>query len=619
MNKSTDGPIMTRNRITTISLLLALCLASVTTLWTQTATTPDAQRIMESVKILASDSCGGRAPGSTGIEKAADYIRTTFKALGLQPGGFHGDFDAPFSMTSGATMGTKNSMMFLVKRARPGVPIDKVPAVRVGWKLGVDYQPFAFSSSGTVSGPVVFAGYGLSSKGYDDYRGVDVKGAIVIVIRGLPKWAEKNADYKQAADVRIKATIARDKGAAAICFVNEAGDKSDVLSRFSLDRLGKDAGILAMQVRRTPAASIFPKEVKTLFVAENEINSSRKPVSYALTNTTAEVSVEITYNESKTSNIVGMVHGSDASLADQYIVVGAHYDHLGMGNENSLYQGKDPAIHHGADDNASGTAGVLELARRFAANPAKRTVVLMAFSGEESGLVGSKHWVDNATLPFDNLMAMINMDMIGRLNNNKLSVMGVGTSVSWPAIIDSANAATQFTISTTADGFGPSDHSSFTAKGVPTLFFFTGLHSDYHRPSDTWDKLNYDGEAKILDMVERTVRIIADNPTALGFKEGADKPTAKTTSTGFKVVFGVIPDYSDNPQGLRISGVRPDTPAARAGLQADDIITKFGSTTVKNIYDLTAAMTSANPGDVVEIGFIRDDKPVTVKATLVGH
>lgn len=610
---------MTQYRKLSTLVFSVVLLVFVSTGYSQTATTPEAIRIMETVKVLASDSCGGRAPGSEGITKAANFIRARFSELGLTPAGFHGSFDDPFTVTGGATLGAKNTVTFLTKRERPGVPIEKVPTVKVGWKLGTEYQPFGFSSSGTVSGRVVFVGYGLSAqnKGYDDYRGVDVKGAIVIAMRGLPRWAASDATYKQLATIRSKATTARDHGAVAIFFVNEEGDSSDVLSRFSLDAFGKDAGILALQVRRTPGASIFPKSVKTLFVAENEINKGRKPVSFELPNTQAEVTVEVGFTQSTTQNIIGFVEGADKELSAHYIIVGAHYDHLGLGDENSLYKGKDPAIHYGADDNASGTAGVIELARRFSAAPAKRTVVFMAFSGEERGLLGSKHWVESPTLPFSDLVAMINMDMIGRMQNNKLNVMGVGTSPSWPSIIETANTPSQFTISTTADGFGPSDHSSFTPKSIPVLFFFTGLHSDYHRPSDTWEKLNYDDEARILDMVERTVRIVADNPEAVGFKAGAEKPMAKATSGGFTVTFGVIPDYADDPQGLRITGTREGTPAHKAGLTDGDIITRFGSTTVKNIYDLTAGMAAAKPGDVVVVEFLRNSKPMSASVTLV--
>ena len=214
---------------------------------------------------------------------------------------------------------------------------------------------------------------------------------------------------------------------------------------------------------------------------------------------------------------------------------------------------------------------------------------------------------------------MFNMDMIGRLKNDKLNVHGTGTSTAWEDILAAATDGSGLKVSTSADCFGPSDHSSFTPKKIPVLFFFTGLHTDYHRPSDTFDKLNYDGEARILDVIEKSVRGVADADTRIAFVDGAEKPKAKKTSGGFRVTLGIIPDYSDDPTGLRIDGVREGTPAGKAGIEGGDIMTRFGTHTVKNIYDLTAALTSAAPGDVVEIDVVRDGEKKTFKATLVGR
>lgn len=586
--------------------------------WSQTASTPQAQRLLESVKYLASEECQGRSPGTPGIERAADYIATQFTTMGLVPAGKATSFNNSFTMVTRAELGKNNSVVFSVKRERPGVPIEKVPALSIQWQLGQDYQPYSFTRSTSVTGKVVFVGYGISTpgQGYDDYKGVDVKGAVVIALRGLPAWAEKNHGFYTLASIRSKVTTARDKGAAAIILVNSRGDSADVLSKFGTDSFGKESGIVALQVRRTQCAGIFPHSVPTLFNSEQTIDKKRKPQSYLLPNTTVTITTDVEFKESTTRNIVGMVRGTDPSLSGEYIVIGAHYDHLGFGDEGSLAASKEPAIHHGADDNASGTAGMLELARRFSESPAKRSVVFMAFSGEEKGLLGSKHWVQSPTLPLKSLVTMINMDMIGHLTNNKLNIHGTGTSTTWPELIERTNKDFNFTISTTTDGFSPSDHSSFTPLKVPVLFFFTGLHSDYHRPTDTWEKLNYDGEARILDFIETVVRSVADTTERPLFTEGAEKPSANHTSTGFKVVFGVIPDYSDNPAGLLISGVRDGAPAAKAGLQANDIITQFGSTAVKNIYDLTAAMGDKNPGDVVKVTVIRNDTSMEFSVTL---
>jgi hypothetical protein len=466
---------------------------------------------------------------------------------------------------------------------------------------------------------VVFAGYGLSSATYDDYASIDVKGKIVIVLRGVPKWAAKDPAYSQQSSVRAKATRARDKGALAVIFVNERGDSADVLARFGLDRLGKNSGILALQARRSSCAKIFPPKGTSLFVAETEIEKTKKPMSFVLENTRATVTTSLVFTESVTSNIIGMIPGSDPSVAGEYVVIGAHYDHLGMGDENSLAASPTPAIHYGADDNASGTAGMLELALRFSEKPARRSILVMGFSGEEKGLLGSKHWVTTPTVPLQKIAAMVNLDMIGRLTKQKLNIQGVGTSPVWPALIDSAKAGTPFTISTTADGFGPSDHSSFTAKSIPVLFFFTGLHSDYHRPTDTYDKINADGQATIVSMVENIVRRVADAPTRPEFTQGADKQsTTQSSSIALKVSFGVVPDYSDDPQGLRITGVKANSAAEKAGLKGDDIVTKLGTTVIKNIYDLMTALGSFKPGDTTDVTVLRNDKPVTMKVTFGG-
>ena len=606
--------------MTLLRILLVLT-ASVAVAYSQEPTTPTGQRVLEHVKYLASDECAGRAPATDGIERAAVYVVDQFKEFDLEPAGDHGTYRNLFSLITDVKLTEPNSVWFSIRRARPGIPIEKVRPTKVPWKLGEDYHPFGFSDPGTVEGEIVFCGYGLSPNGmdYDDYEGVDVKGKVVVVLRGLPTWAEKNPHLRPLASLRSKTTLARDKGAAAICFVNEKGDSSDVLDRFMVNRMGKDAGIIALQVRRTPCAKIFPPEVPTLFVAEETINTTEKPQSFVLPNSTVKIETNLEYISGNTYNLIGMVEGTDDDLRSQYVVIGAHYDHLGLGGEGSRAKSPEPAIHYGADDNGSGTAGVIELARRFSEQPTKRSVVFMAYSAEEKGLLGSKHWVSTPTMPLENVVAMMNMDMIGRLKNEKLNVHGTGTSDEWQSILDSASSGSGLTVSTTADGFGPSDHASFTPKKVPVLHFFTGLHTDYHRPSDTWEKLDYDGEARILDVIESTVRQVADADNRIAFKAGAEKPPAKKTSGGFRVTLGIIPDYSDDPNGLRIDGVRENTPAEKAGMEDGDIMVKFGETTIKNIYDLTAALTSAVPGDIVDIVVLRDGKEVTLTATLEGR
>jgi len=595
-----------------------MCLIGSIALYGQQPITPEGQRIFNHIQFLASDECKGRAPASEGIDKAAEYIMKQFAAGKVQPAGLN-DYSDTFRLTTGVKLGPVNSVSFDVIIEKPGVPREQIRPTKIGWKLGVDFQPWGFSESGSVSGNVVFVGYGISSPTYDDYKNIDVKGKIVIVLRGLPKWAEKDEVMKPLASLRNKSTLARDNGALAIAFVNENGDSSDVLARFGLDQLGKNSGIIALQVRRTPCSRVFTPTGTTLFMAEVAIEKTKQPQSFTLLNTRVVITTTLDFEEGVTRNIIGVVRGTDPALANEYVVVGAHYDHIGMGDENSLAASTAPMIHYGADDNASGTAGVIELATRFANQPAKRPILFMTFSGEEKGLLGSKHWVTHPTVPLNHIVAMINMDMIGRLKDGKVNIQGTGTSTIWPAVIDSSKKGLPLTVSTTADGFGPSDHSSFTGKGIPVLFYFTGLHSDYHRPSDTYDKINADGEATVLTMVEKSMRIVADMPSRPDFTKGADKPSAtQSSSIALKVSLGLVPDYSDDPHGLRITGVKSGSPAEKAGLTADDIVTKVGPTQIKNIYDLMSALGSFKPGDTTDVSVLRDGKTVTVKVTFAG-
>ena len=360
------------------------------------------------------------------------------------------------------------------------------------------------------------------------------------------------------------------------------------------------------------------------------------------------IMTEIARRQAPAYNVAGILDGSDPVLKNEVIVIGAHYDHLGRGGEGSLAP-REGEIHHGADDNASGVAGVLELARIFSSQHPrpKRTLVFIAFSGEEEGLLGSSFYVNNPILPLARTVAMINMDMIGRLKNNNLIVGGVGTAQEWrstiaranllqnPIVIGSIKGASsppavravlsisgepvvasdpkaQFVLTLNEDGYGPSDHSSFYAKQVPVLFFWTGTHDDYHKPTDTADKINYEGEARIVSFIANVIGDINNN----------DKPTftlAKSESTGrsmgFRVYLGTIPNYADSNDGLKLDGVRDDSPAAKAGLKAGDRIVKLAGREVKNVYDYTYALGEMKAGQEYEVELVRGSERLTLKIT----
>jgi hypothetical protein len=318
-----------------------------------------------------------------------------------------------------------------------------------------------------------------------------------------------------------------------------------------------------------------------------------------------------------TQNVVALVAGRDPALRGEYVVIGAHFDHLGRSPANAMDPEARDAIRNGADDNASGTAAVLELARLLAARPARRSVVVAHFSGEELGLLGSRWFVDHPPVPLDSAVAMVNFDMVGRLRNEKLIVYGVATARELAAIVDSANVAPRLAVSAVGDGFGPSDQSSFYARGVPVLHFFTDLHDDYHRASDDVEKINAPGEARVVALAERVVRAIADRPGPLTpVRMAAPAPTAGGRE-GSNVYLGSVPDMSagDSP-GLRLSGIRPGSPAEAAGLRAGDVIVALGGRAVKDLYTYSDALYAHQPGDRVDIVFLRDGERRTVAATL---
>jgi hypothetical protein len=321
----------------------------------------------------------------------------------------------------------------------------------------------------------------------------------------------------------------------------------------------------------------------------------------------------------KTDNILGYLPGGDPQVGNEVVVVGAHYDHLGRGGPESLSPKTEGEIHHGADDNASGTAGILELAEAFAfqKNFLKRSLLFMAFSGEEEGTLGSSFFVKNPTIPFEKIVAMVNMDMIGRMKDSTLIVQGAGTSPIWRELVGKANEGIGLKIKFTDDGYGPSDHSPFYAKEKPVLFFFSGTHTDYHKPSDTWEKINADGEELVLKLAYCTIDKIQALDTPLGYvRTKGDSVRMGGGSGELRAYLGTIPDYSEELVGVKLSGVREGSPAEKAGIQSGDVIVRFGEKAIRNIYDYTYALGAYKPGEKVEIGLLREGKPLTLSVTL---
>jgi hypothetical protein len=357
----------------------------------------------------------------------------------------------------------------------------------------------------------------------------------------------------------------------------------------------------------------------------DRLKSSSAPV--ALNGVSIRFKTDVVRITGKSANVAGLLKGSDPRLSNEYVVIGAHYDHLGLGGPESLAAKPEGEIHHGADDNASGTSGLLELARSLAAERVKpkRSIVFVAFSGEELGLLGSGAYTKKPAAPLAQTVAMLNMDMIGRLRQGSLFIGGVGTSPAWKPLIDKLNNAeapaaaagngsgSRFQLSFGQDGFGPSDHQSFYVRDVPVLFFFTGTHDDYHKPTDTADKINAEGERQVVEFVREAAVAIANEPERIAFTKV--KTESKPTGRGFRVYLGTVPNYSDQSDGMKLDGVRPASPAERAGLRAGDIVVMLGKTPIKNVYDYTYALGEMRAGEEVEVVIRRDSKEMTLKIT----
>ncbi|MCU0413028.1 MAG: M28 family peptidase [Ignavibacteriaceae bacterium] len=589
-------------------LLLILILFTHASAYSQTISNPEitAEEIKDHISFLASDKLKGRDSGTQELFAAAVYISDEFKNYGLEP--LFGDNylqEFPFIKTIELT--DKNNLSF-TSNGKEVTP-----------KLNEDYITVPFSGNAEVSSQLVFAGFGISASEleYDDYNGIDVKDKIVIVFRNTPEPNVAHSGFDAHSPLRKKASVARDKGAAGIIFINPYVENktSDDLVEFSFDRGGSISGFAAVSIKQSFIEQFVQSEGINLKEVYDKIIETKKTSSFELKNTSAIISTEVKEVEAISWNVGGYIEGTDPELKNEVIIIGAHFDHLGMGGEGSLYRGDEPQIHNGADDNASGTTGVIELAEKFAAkkDKLKRSIAFFTFSGEELGLLGSNYLVNNLPFPVEDAITMVNMDMIGRLKDSSLIIYGTGTSSNWKDILNNHNKY-GFKLTFNDEGFGPSDHSSFYGAKIPVLFFFTGTHEDYHKPSDDTEKINFAAQENILNYVYNIVADIDQNPERPDYLLVEKKQTGQMFAR--KVYVGTVPDFASNVDGYKISGVSEGSPAQLAGLQGGDIIISFGGKKISNIYDFTYALGDFVPGDEVDVIVKRGEEEITYKIKL---
>lgn len=582
--------------------------------------TPLERRFQEHINYLASDDLGGRGMGSPGIELAAEYIANKFAELGLQPAGDDGSYFSTFPLT------LKRE---LTDSCRLSFSDDHAPR-----KVNVDFVPFSFSSNDAFKGGVVFCGYGITApeKKYDDLDGVDLEGNVALFLRGEPpSWANANGYPTRFASLRDKIYNAKDRGAVAAIFVNQApaDGVADKLTPFE-SRSADAYGLPAFQITRAMANEMLASAgMETLEALQTRLDAGH-PASGWLAHKTMSGQAGFRKVSAPARNVIAMLKGTGPH-ADEFVVIGAHYDHLGIRvpmmrrfkNGKLVYEEEKPQIHNGADDNASGVSGLIEIARMFVnGERPQRSILFISFTGEEAGLLGSIHYVSDPVVPLEKTVAMLNMDMIGRMKpeTSSLEVFGAKSGAGLAPILKEEADRLGLSAFPTHDTGGRSDHASFVRKGIPAMHFFTGQHEDYHRPTDDADKINAEGGAKVAQLVYHVAERIADlteRPAFVEVKTPGSKGTSDGPAPSYRVVMGIAPGYGDDGQpGMKVEAVTSEGPAEMAGMKAGDRIIRINEKPVANIYDYMAATRNNSPGDTVTVVVQRKGEKVTLHVTL---
>jgi hypothetical protein len=557
--------------------------------------------LLSHIKYLSSDSLKGRQTGMPGDSIAAQYIKEELASYGFVP--LTGDGLQRFKVATRVMTGPGNALS----------------ADGKSFIAEEDFTPMGFSSNSSLEAEVIFAGYGFNinndSLKWNDYENINPAGKWVMILRAEPEPDNTVSSFIPFSGDRDKAMTAKDLGAAGILMVS--GPEFDPTDEFEPLNSGEfSAGLPVIRIKREVADAIIAKTNTTISILEKKLNSTKKSSSFS-TGNIATAQSEIIIEQSNTGNVAMILTGEDEALKNEYVIIGGHFDHLGMGGPGSSSRAVDTiAAHHGADDNASGIAMMLELAEKFALTKEshKRSIICVAFTGEEMGLLGSKYFAENAGIDLSKVNAMINLDMVGRYEENKpIQVYGTGTAENLRNFVASLSDTSVIKFTLSDEGYGPSDHSSFYGKNIPVLFYTTGAHLDYHTPSDTYDKINYEGMLMLAPTIYKVAENLANSPERLKFTESGPKVETGRTLRRKGVTLGFMPDFAGNVKnGLRADFITPGKPGAMGGMKKGDIITGINGKIINNIEDYMFRMAQLKHGQTISVEILRADEKIVL-------
>jgi len=555
------------------------------------------EELEETIGFLASDSLKGRYPGTSEDSIMADWLVKKFREMGVIMMAKEGQ--QYFEIVTNIKAGENNSLKYSDNTL----------------ELYKDFTPFSFSGNAITKAKVVFVGYGFEINDEDmkwnDYSDIDVTDKWVIILRGDPEIDSLTSPFIPYSGDRDKVMLAGDHGAAGVLFVS--GPKFDQKDKLvDLETQKAPVDIPVFHITRNVADDILKGEGRTIEKLEKKLNEQRSPEVFE-TNIIIRGLSEVLQEKSETQNIIGMIKGNDPDLADEYILIGGHHDHLGLGGPNTGSRKPDTnAVHNGADDNASGVAAVLEIAEKLSYNrdSLRRSIIFITFGAEEMGLLGSKYFLNNPVVPIEKISAMINIDMVGRMSNEKsLQIGGTGTSLSGSELLNNITGSKNFNLAKSPEGYGPSDHASFYGKDIPVFFLSTGPHLDYHTPEDDIEQVNFEGLKSVSDYIYYLTLELANRDSSLVFQEAGPKTSQQRMKRRKGVTLGIMPDFAGQVKnGLRADFVLKDRPADEGGMEDGDIIIAINGKTIKNIYDYMYRLERLKQGQTITVEVMRNNE-----------